>query len=696
MTDPTALRHQLRAAGFCPLPLRGKVPFQKDWQKRTEPSSADIDAWRMHYPDAQNTGLLTRLMPTLDADILDPFAVEAIEMLVRERFEERGYILARTGRPPKCAFPFRTNTPFPKITGKIVAPDGSTDQKIELLCDGQQMVVDGIHPDTRQPYHWNGAGAPGAVKYEELPYLHPEEAQNLVDDVVELLCRSYGYSRGPEHSRKNKANGGDRDGDGEPQAAIEKVTAALAVIPNDEDWDGWNNIGMATWLATGGSAIGFAAFDTWSRKSLKYDAGTTAAKWAAYFKSPPTKIGAGTLFHLASEARPGWRDETSAAVSLGEWNAGADPGTIPPRQWLLANQFCCGFISSIVSAGGGGKSALRLLQYISLALGRPLCGQHVFRRSRVLLVSLEDDDDELQRRIKAVLDHYQIDRSELDGWLFCAAPKLVKLAQLSGKTRVVGPLEQQLRDAIGRRKPDLIGLDPFVKTHALEENSSGDMDFVCDLLARFAIEFKIAVDSPHHVHKGTLMPGDADSGRGSSGIRDAGRLVYTLTPMSEQDAGTFGISEEDRCSYIRLDRAKVNLIGRSNKPDWFQLVSVSIGNPTDEYPAGDSIQVVVPWQAAQPFADIPTATLNAILDDIERGLPNGQRYSNAPSAGSDRAVVPVAQKHLPNKTEGQCRVIIHKWLDSGLLYKEDYDDPIQRKPRSGLRVNDAKRPGSTL
>jgi RecA-family ATPase len=175
-----------------------------------------------------------------------------------------------------------------------------------------------------------------------------------------------------------------------------------------------------------------------------------------------------------------------------------------------------------------------LLQLISLALGRSLCGQHVFRQCRVLLISLEDDRDELQRRITAVLQHYVIDRAELKGWLFCATPKGVKLAVMNGRNRVVGPLEQQLRDAITRLKPDVISLDPFIKTHGLEENNSGDMDFVCDLLATFAIEYGIAVDAPHHVHKGTLTPGDADSGRGSSGIRDAGRLVYTLVPMSEE------------------------------------------------------------------------------------------------------------------------------------------------------------------
>jgi hypothetical protein len=203
-------------------------------------------------------------------------------------------------------------------------------------------------------------------------------------------------------------------------------------------------------------------------------------------------------------------------VCLDIHDAGDDPGVIPPREWLLGNQFCCGFISSIVAAGGTGKSALRLLQFISLALGRPLCGQHVFRRCRVLLISLEDDADELKRRIAAVLLHYGIAHSELKGWLFWTTPKLTKLAEMAGKTRSVGPLIQQIKYAIECHDPDLVSLDPFVKTHSLEENDSGDMDFVCDLLAGLAIEYGIAVDSHRTIihqwlDNGVLIPKDYDS-----------------------------------------------------------------------------------------------------------------------------------------------------------------------------------------
>ncbi len=109
-----------------------------------------LEAWRKNWPGARNTGALTRFMPTLDADILNEPAAIAIEELVSERFEERGTVLPRIGLPPKRAIPFKTASPFAKITVNLIAADGSTGEKIEFMCDGQQIVVAGIHPNTGQ------------------------------------------------------------------------------------------------------------------------------------------------------------------------------------------------------------------------------------------------------------------------------------------------------------------------------------------------------------------------------------------------------------------------------------------------------------------------------------------------------------------------------------------------------------------
>lgn len=89
--------------------------------------------------------------------------------------------------------------------------------------------------------------------------------------------------------------------------------------------------------------------------------------------------------------------------ALGEWDAGGDDAVPPPRGWLLGNVFCRRFASSLIADGGVGKTAVRMAQLLSLACGRSLTGEHVFQRCRVLPVSLEDDRDELRRRIMAAM-----------------------------------------------------------------------------------------------------------------------------------------------------------------------------------------------------------------------------------------------------------------------------------------------------
>jgi hypothetical protein len=206
MSAETELRHRLLAAGFNPLPLYGKRPAIEKWQCR-ETSTGDIYLWERIFPEATNTGILTGRVPALDIDICDPDAAQAVEDLARERFDERGYVLVRFGRVPKRAILFRTNDPFPKITGNIIAPNGDTSQKIELLGDGQQLAVAGLHPETKKPYSWFG-GEPGQIIYDDLPYLSHDDALALVADAVELLVAGHGYSR----PVKGKANGGEGGG----------------------------------------------------------------------------------------------------------------------------------------------------------------------------------------------------------------------------------------------------------------------------------------------------------------------------------------------------------------------------------------------------------------------------------------------------------------------------------------------------
>src|SRR5262249_52141132 len=172
-------------------------------------SDEQLKMWAKTWPDAKNTGLLTRLLPTLDLDIRNEEAVRALEDRVRKRYEEGGYILVRIGLPPKRAIPFRTDEPFAKFVVNLIAPNGS-EEKIEFLAHGAQVAAFGIHPETDKPYHWHG-GAPGKIAREELPYIREAEARALVDELVEILVKEFGYTRAKERPRKAKAKGNGKD-----------------------------------------------------------------------------------------------------------------------------------------------------------------------------------------------------------------------------------------------------------------------------------------------------------------------------------------------------------------------------------------------------------------------------------------------------------------------------------------------------
>ena len=245
------IRRKLRAASYDPLPCNGKNPVPEAWQKRFETSDADIDIWSKLYPYARNTGILTRVVPALDLDIMNRDAADAAEGVVRDCFEEKGFILVRSGKRPKRAFLFRTDTPFKKIQVSLIAPNGDTDQKIEFLGDGQQIIVDGIHPETKGPYDWFG-GKPGEIKRDDLPYIHEGEARTLVEEIVALLERDVGYKRAPVRPKKRQATGNSRDNSGPADWAflIENIYAGRELHDSLRD--------LAAKLIASGMAAGAA------------------------------------------------------------------------------------------------------------------------------------------------------------------------------------------------------------------------------------------------------------------------------------------------------------------------------------------------------------------------------------------------------------------------------------------------------
>ena len=82
----------------------------------------------------------------------------------------------------------------------------------------------------------------------------------------------------------------------------------------------------------------------------------------------------------------------------------------------------------------------------------------------------------------------------------------------------------------------------------------------------------------------------------------AGRLVYTLVPMSAAEADAFNIPATDRGLYIRLDPANTNIAACAGEATWLKLIGVATNNGTKQYPSGDTIQAVAPGSPPNAWA----------------------------------------------------------------------------------------------
>jgi hypothetical protein len=310
------LRRRMRDAGFHPIPCLGKVPKFKDWETVGSASNAVIKRWTNgNFGHMTNTGLIAKTTPALDIDILDPTAVKAAVALVRKRYAGKGLILKRIGLPPKALIPFRTSAPFPKIKIQLMPPNATKVTKaqgLEFLCDGQQFITSGIHPDTKLPYVWDKAGEPGDVRRDQLPSITSDEANQLGDELTKLLIDRFGFTFKSKTQReiataksrpvRQALNVWQRLG----LPDIDDVASAMQAIPNaDEHYDEWKAMALRIYASTGGSDAGFLIWDTWSKLSvIKYRRYKTRAEWNVMRRSPPSRTGPGAIFALAREH--GW------------------------------------------------------------------------------------------------------------------------------------------------------------------------------------------------------------------------------------------------------------------------------------------------------------------------------------------------------------------------------------------------------
>jgi hypothetical protein len=376
-----------------------------------------------------------------------------------------------------------------------------------------------------------------------------------------------------------------------------------------------------------------------------------------------------------------------------------DTSNLPPRQWVYGRELIAKFVSVLGSPGGVGKSSLAIVQVLSVALGRSLLSRKpetvfdaVHTAGPVWIYNAEDPTEEMLRRIVGIFKHYGLSRADFPHNVYLDTGRdkpLIITERDSTGDLIASPVVDNLVDALKRRQIRSLLVDPFAHTHTAEENRTEEMVRVMSLWSQVADRSGTAIYLVHHFRKGGGA-GDAEAFRGSSAIQGAARVMSTLSAMSEAEAERLDIDPATRRSYVRLDNAKSNMAPPADVALWFRLVSVCIDNATEKYPA-DYVQVVETWDPPSPFDDITWGTIVAILDEIDAGLANGSRYTDYHQKDSNRWAGTVVIKHMTRNggkcSESKAKKILGKWVQEGLLAKENYHDPEQRKQKQGLIVD---------
>jgi hypothetical protein len=247
-----------------------------------------------------------------------------------------------------------------------------------------------------------------------------------------------------------------------------------------------------------------------------------------------------------------------------------DPAALPPRQFLFGKHYQRRTTGGTVAPGGTGKSSLEMVEGVSMATGRNLLGEEPKERVRVWYHNGEDNMDELNRRLAAICQYYDIPLEELPGWFFMTSGNEVPLrvAQGYSNLNIDHRLVKCIIEAIGDNKIDVATFDPLVTLHGVPENDTGKMDTVVRIFAKMADTQNCAIELSHHTRK--LLPGSTedysvDDMRGAGSLKDAMRAVRMLNFMSKTDAEGAGIAELER-TYFRVIGPRPTTPRRRSRP----------------------------------------------------------------------------------------------------------------------------------
>ena len=275
-----------------------------------------------------------------------------------------------------------------------------------------------------------------------------------------------------------------------------------------------------------------------------------------------------------------------------------DTAAMPARVWIVDHLLLRGTVTVLTAPGGSGKTTFTMGLAISIATGKPILDMTVRFPGKVWIWNLEDDNDELTRSVKAACQHHGINEKDLEPTLFLNSAldgsSLCTATEGRDGMTLLQPVFEEISCALKNNGIRVLIIDPFVSSHAVEENSNTKIDKIVKAWARVAREADCAVIIVHHTSKSGAGEVSSASARGASALTSAARGVLVINKMTAEQARTLGVPAGERWRYINVQDDKHSR-APAEEARWFEILSVDLEN-------GDNVGVASPW-AVPP--DVP-------------------------------------------------------------------------------------------
>lgn len=356
------------------------------------------------------------------------------------------------------------------------------------------------------------------------------------------------------------------------------------------------------------------------------------------------------------------------------WRAESD---IPPRRWLYGKHLLRKFLSVDVAAGGIGKSSLKVGEALAMASNRNLYGKEIVGGPlRVWVYNLEDPAEETERRVHATAKYFKIAPDDLGDRLFVDSGRdqpCVIAEETETGARIMRPVVDQIIAEIIDRDIDVLILDPFVSSHAINENDNRAIDMVAKEWARIADVCDCSINLVHHVRKQNGTEATADSARGASALIGAARSVIVYNRMTKEEGEAAGIPDNQIGFHFRTQNDKANL-SPMESADWHRMNNVDLEN-------GDQVGVACPWSWPDAFAGISTSKTM----EVQREVGKGQWRKDVRASNWVGNIIATVLAMDPEDDRRRIQSIIKQWLKSDVLREVEGEDS-KRNPRLFVEV----------